>query len=167
MRVTVCLAGPADARDMAEIHMRSWEAAYAGILPAEYIEKKNKDRPALWERVLAEGNTTRHIILADGRAAGLLCLGPPEEDDAGGDAYELYAIYLHPDFYRQGVGTQALAFAFDKARGLGKREMTVWVFSENANAIAFYRACGFAPDGKTAVGEYGRPIESMRMRRTL
>jgi len=167
MTVSIRLALPADARDMAEIHMRSWEAAYAGIIPGEYIREKNRGRPALWERVLAGGNDSRYIIHAEGRAAGFVTCGPSRDDDARDGAWELYGIYLHPDFYRQGIGTQAVDFALGKARERGVREITLWVFAENADSIAFYRACGFSPDGKSQTGEFGKTLVMIRMRRAL
>ena len=38
-KVFIRLAVPADAPDMAEVHMRSWEVAYKDIIPAEYIRE--------------------------------------------------------------------------------------------------------------------------------
>ena len=35
--ITIRLAIPADAPDMANVHMRSWEVAYKDIIPAEFI----------------------------------------------------------------------------------------------------------------------------------
>ena len=167
MAVTIRLALPADAPAMAEIHMRSWEAAYRDIVPAAYIREKNAGRLELWRRVITEDNDSRYIILADGNPAGMLCIGPSKDDDAADGDYELYAIYLHPDYYRQGIGTQAVDYAVDTARKLGKLSMTLWVFAENANAIAFYSAVGFAPDGMARTGEYGKTLDTIRMRREL
>jgi GNAT superfamily N-acetyltransferase len=79
----------------------------------------------------------------------------------------LHGIYLHPDCYRQGIGTQAMAFAYDLARKMGKTIMTLWVFADNANSISFYKQCGFAADGKTKVLECGKPLTAIRMRRNL
>ena len=38
--VNIRLAVPSDASDIAEILMRSWEAAYGNIIPTDFIEKK-------------------------------------------------------------------------------------------------------------------------------
>ena len=49
-------------------------------------------------------------------------IAPPQNDDVGDDFYELHYIYLHPDYFRMGIGTQAMVFAFEKLEVLGKRE---------------------------------------------
>jgi len=167
MTVTIRLAVPADAPRMAEIHARSWEAAYKDIIPMEYIKQKNATRPALWQRVITGENDRHYVILSDGITAGIMTVAPPKDDDVGDNFYELHGLYLHPDYYRQGIGTQAMEFAFTKARSLGKTAMTVWVFVENVNSIEFYEKCGFSADGKTNIHDYGKVVESIRMRRGI
>jgi len=163
MNIAIRLATPADAPAMAEIHMRSWEVAYKDIIPADFIREKNAARPAQWQRIITAENTAHYVIQADGKTAGFLHIAPPQDDDLDDNCYELCAIYLHPYYFRQGIGTQAMEFAFDKARDLGKTAMTVWVLAENANTIHFYEKCGFDEDGKTKEVEYGRILECVRM----
>jgi hypothetical protein len=77
--VTIRLATPADASDMAEIHARSWEAAYKDILPAEYIKKQSEKRPGLWQKIMSEENTSQYVIRTDGRTVGIMCAAPPKK----------------------------------------------------------------------------------------
>jgi GNAT superfamily N-acetyltransferase len=115
--ITFRLAVPADAPDMAEVHMRSWEAAYKNIISEEYIKEKNATRPALWKRIVTDENQYQCVILENGKTVGIMCVVPkPQEDDLSGEFAELEDIYLHPDYYRQGIGTQAMEFAYEKAR---------------------------------------------------
>ena len=165
--IVIRLAVRADAPDMAEVHMRSWEAAYKDIVPEEYIREKNALRPALWERVLSEANTTQYIIKKGGKTAGMIGIGPSRDEDAGSDVYELMGLYLLPEYFRQGIGSQAMEFAFDKARELDKKIMTVWLMADNLNAKSFYEKCGFTKDGKSRISERGRIMEDIRMRREL
>lgn len=166
--ITIRLAIPADALDMAEVHMRSWEAAYKDIIPAEYIKEKNSTRPALWQRIITDDKTTQYVIQNDGKTVGIMCVVPrPQDDDADDTVCELEGIYLHPDSYRQGIGTKAMEFAFDTARGWNKYFMTLWVFSDNVNSIRFYKKLGFAPDGKTKTYDMGKVMDCIRMRKEL
>ena len=167
MNITIRLAKPSDAPDMAEVHARSWEVAYKDIIPMEYIKQKNATRPDLYKRIITDDNTTRYVIQVNGKTVGIMCIGTPECDDADDNYYELHGIYLHPDYYRKGIGTQAVNFAFGIARKLGKKFMNVWVFAENANSINFYKKCGFSADGKTNTREYGKVLEAIRMRKEL
>jgi RimJ/RimL family protein N-acetyltransferase len=127
--ITIRLATPADAMDMAEIHARSWEAAYKYIIPMEYIKEKNATRPALYQRIITDENTTQYVIQADEKTVGIMWAAPPKTEDieilndTGTDDsfYELHVIYLHPVYYRQRIGSQAMEFALDKARKAGKQ----------------------------------------------
>jgi len=167
MGITISLATPTDAYDMAEIHTRSWEAAYKDIIPPDFIREKNTTRPALWQKILTSENTSQYVIRKDGKTVGLMGLNRPNDDDLGDNFYELQAIYLHPDYFRQGVGTLAMNFAFDKARSLCKTDIVVWVLEENLAAIKFYQKFGFAADGKTKEVNYGRTLKLIRMRLRL
>ena len=167
MNIKIRLAKPEDASDMAEVHMRSWEVAYKDIVPMEYIRAKNATRPEKWKEILANENTTQYAIQADGKTVGILGVGLPQDNDADDNYYELHGIYLHPDYYRKGIGTQAVDFAFNKARELNKKYMNVWVFAENYNSIKFYKKCGFVADGKTKDYNCGKILKCIRMKKEL
>ncbi|NLU35726.1 MAG: GNAT family N-acetyltransferase [Clostridiales bacterium] len=123
----------------------------------------------MWKRVLSEENSIHHIILYENTPAGILTFGQPMHENPGiDDSYwELHGIYLHLDYYHQGIGTKALEFAMEKAREAGKKNMLLWVFEENLNAIKFYKKCGFSPDGVRKVYNCGKDIECIRMRRAI
>ena len=167
MNITIRFAIPADAPDMAEVCMRSWEAAYKDILPADYIREKNATRPELFKRVITDENENTYVIQKDEKTVGIMRIAPPQDDDVNENYYELHYIYLHPDHFRQGIGAQAVKFVFDKARELDKRFMTVCVFAENINSIKFYEKCGFEADGKTAVQNRGKEVVIIRMKADL
>jgi len=167
MNITIRLAIPADAPDMAEVHMRSWEVAYKDFIPADYIREKNAGRPALWQRIITDENTTQYVIQSDGKTCGIMCVAPPQDEDVSEEFYELHGLYLHPDYYRQGIGTVAMDFAIDIARNLNKTQMTVWVFADNTNSINFYKKCGFTVDGATKILQCGKPLTAIRMRRKI
>jgi len=167
MNITIRLAVPADAPDMAEVGMRSWEVAYKDILPADYIREKNATRSEQYKRVITDENENSYVIQKDGKTVGIMKIAPSQDGDTDENYYELHYIYLHPDYFRQGIGTQAVEFAFDKARGLGKRFMNVWVLAENENSIRFYEKCGFEADNKTATQNRGKEVVIIRMRADL
>ena len=49
-------------------------------------------------------------------------------------------LYVHPDRWRRGIGTQLLGAALAES---GDREVRLWTFQANARALGFYRAHGF------------------------
>jgi GNAT superfamily N-acetyltransferase len=152
---------------MAEIHARSWEIAYKDIIPMEFIKEKNATRQALYQRIITNENTTQYVIQENCKTVGIMRVAPSQDNDVDDSTYELHCIYLHPDYYRKGIGTQAIDFAFGKALDLGKKYMTVWVFAENENAIKFYGKCGFISENKTKLINYGKAMKCLRMKKNL
>jgi len=167
MDITIRLAIPADAQDMAEVGMSSWEAAYKDILSADYIREKNASRLEQFKRNITNENNEQYVIQLDGKTIGIMKIALPVDDDLDDTFYEVHFIYLNPDYFRRGIGTQAIKFAFDKARELGKKNVSIWVFSENTRTIKFYEKCGFVRDGKRAMQDRGRPVEIIRMQSSL
>jgi len=143
--------------------------AYKDIIPKKYIKEKNATRDPMWRRILSEENNIHYIILNDNIPVGILSVGPPQHDNIGIDDsfWELHGIYLHPDYYRRGIGTKAIEFAVEKAKAAGKTNMILWVFEENKNAIKFYEKCGFKPDGARKIYNCGKDINCIRMRKSL
>lgn len=175
MEVTIQLAKPVDAPDMAEIISRSWEAAYKDIIPAEAIRKQNATRLSLFKRIITEKNDSQYVIRAEGKTVGIMSLALPQKEDIevfdgiGIDDrfYKLHGIYLHPDVYRKGIGRQAVHFAEQKALDYGKSNMILWVFAENTGSIRFYEACGYLADGAVKYYQYGKKMKCIRMRKKL
>ena len=71
-----------------------------------------------------------YVIQYEGKTIGIMSIAASQDDDIDGGCYELQNIYLRPDHFRQGIGTHALTYAFNRARGLNKTSMIVWVFSD-------------------------------------
>jgi len=161
------LATPADAQDMAEVGMRSWEVAYKEILPADYIREKNATRPDLFKRVITDENQNSYVIQLGGKTVGIMKLDAPVDDDLTDEYYELHYIYLHPDYFRQGIGAKAMDFAMEKARELGKKHISLWVISENTSSVKFYEKCGYRRDGHTRMQNRGHDVEIIRMTRQV
>ena len=165
--VTIRLAVPADAPDIAEVLIRSWEVAYKDIVPSEYIKERNATRLEQFKKSITDENKNHYVIQKQGKTVGSMWVAQSQDDDMGGDCYEVHSIHLHPAYFRQGIGTQAMGFAFDIARNLGKKTMIVWVIEENTNSIKFYEKCGFEADGKTKDREYGKVLKLIRMKKDL
>ena len=153
-----------DAPAVAEVHSRSWEVAYADLVSAEFLAQRRAERPERWRDILSGGGKSDIFVsVLDGNVVGFMSVGPPRDEDLGDAFYEVYAIYLHPDVYRRGIGRQLMELAHTLARTKGKTSMALWVFEDNAPSRRFYEACGYQPDGAWEVEEYGgRPLRSLR-----
>jgi ribosomal protein S18 acetylase RimI-like enzyme len=150
MTVRIREAVPADARTIAEIHVRSWQAAYRGQLTDDYLEGlRAEDRLDQHRRGLEEPMAEwRTWVAEDERGvAGFAVTGPSQDADADPKTGEVYAIYLEPDRVGTGVGRELFAHAVGDLRGRGFRTATLWVLETNELARRFYENAGWKPDG--------------------
>lgn len=68
-------------------------------------------------------------------------------------------LFVAPDCQGQGIGRALIAQALALKGGL-----TLEVYTQNAQAVAFYRALGFTELSRRAMDDDGLPFESIRMR---
>ncbi len=161
-------ATAADSETMADIHRRSWSAAYAGLLSAEAIAQKNAGRSALWKRLLQEEsqeNANYFLAEADGVPAGMISIGSYRDENIP-DIGEIRAIYLLPEYWNRGIGSQLIAFAMAELKKAGYHQVSLWVLSTNANAIRCYEKNGFKQDG-SKLDTIGTPVTELRYSRSL
>ena len=134
--------------DVARVHVRSWQAAYRGLLPAEYLDAlKPEDRAARY--IFENPDTTKPwTIVAEDNSliAGFATTAPARDADAQGCG-ELYALYVDPDYWGRGIGAQLIEAARARLVELGFEQAVLWVMKGNARAERFYTIDGWQPDG--------------------
>ena len=161
-------AKAADSGIMADIHCRSWSAAYSGLLPEEAIRQKNATRSALWSRLLQTeqtGAASYFLAEMNGTPAGMISFGAYREKPTSSMG-EIHAIYLLPEWFRRGIGTALLDFAMRELKKLEYQQVCLWALSTNRNAIAFYEKNGFVQD--LCKQEFiGKTVTELRYSRTL
>jgi RimJ/RimL family protein N-acetyltransferase len=138
-------AQPTDAKGIAEIHVRSWQTAYDGIIPDIVLTRLSIDeREFVWKkRLMAEQPSLTLVLIVESTLAGWASVGPARDADCDPISIsELYGIYLAPEFWRSGFGTH-LYQAIEKRTIDETREMIVWVLDENNRGRRFYEASGF------------------------
>ena len=143
-------AVPADARAMAEIHVRSWQAAYRGQLTDDYLDGLSvEDRLEQHRRTLREPPAEwRTWVAQDGEhVAGFAVTGPSQDADATERTGEVYAIYLEPDRVGTGAGRALFERAVGDLRERGFDAATLWVLETNERARRFYEVAGWTHDG--------------------
>ncbi|HMO11331.1 MAG TPA: GNAT family N-acetyltransferase [Actinotalea sp.] len=160
-----------DAAAVAEAHVRAWQTAYRGLMPADYLAGLDvAQRADAWRAVIAEGPDGYGVLVAvlDGRVVGFAASGPARDQDAP-DLGELYAINLHPDAYARGAAPELLRAVERELARHGHGEAVLWVVPGNARARRFYEREGWAVDDATRPIEIaGRfTVEEMRYRRVL
>jgi GNAT superfamily N-acetyltransferase len=141
----------ADAAAIAEVHVRTWQAAYEHVFGAERLATVTVERRLpMWKEILS-GDTIGFVAEEDGRIVGLATVGPSREDDAEG---ELYAIYVEPQAWGTAAGHALMRAAVGGLCGRGYRDAILWVLEDNPRARRFYEREGWSLDGNRREGEH-------------
>jgi GNAT superfamily N-acetyltransferase len=132
-----------DADEVGRVHVRVWQEAYAGLMPADYLDGLDPVAfAASWrERLLEPRPGVRSWLARDERGVvGLTTSGPARDEDAPTPC-QLYAINVLARAHGTGVAHALLDTA------IGDRAAYLWVVEGNDRAVGFYRKCGFTDDG--------------------
>jgi GNAT superfamily N-acetyltransferase len=158
---------------IAIVHVRSWQAAYRGLVPQEYLDSLEvEQRYPVWERILGEAEWPRAgTFVADdgGDVVGFASICPSRDDDEEpASAGELAAIYLLPESWGMGLGRELMTFALSAFSDAAFDEATAWVLDTNSRARRFYEAAGWHADGAVKQdGRRGLVLNEVRYRRAL
>lgn len=132
---------------MAGVHVRSWQVAYRGLLPDDYLDRQRpEDRMARYTFGSAPGQPETILAVERDTIWGFATTGPSRDEDAKAVG-ELYAIYVDPQYWGRGVGRLLIAEARTRLMGRGFAQAILWVLVGNERAQRFYRLDGWRPDG--------------------
>jgi hypothetical protein len=142
------VARPVDAIAVARVHVRSWQAAYRGLLFDEYLDALQPEEWALrYSFTDPQGTEPVTVLAVEGsEICGLATIGPAGADERQ-TVGELLALYVDPDRFA---------------------EACLWVLAGNEWAERFYRLDGWLPDGSRRPAKVaGYSVEDVRYRRSL
>jgi ribosomal protein S18 acetylase RimI-like enzyme len=149
--MNVRLARPADARRIAEIHVRTWQVAYPGIVPDEYLGSLSIDRfEHMWGCHISKGTPEVLVAWDDESIVGWVAFGPSRDEGAAPDVAEIWAIYVDPMHWAQGVGRALWSGVRSRLREQAFVVVGLWAFPENERAGRFYRSLGFEVEAGSA-----------------
>lgn len=164
-------ATAADAREIAAVHVRTWQHAYAGILPNDFLEALDvARREVYWRDAVAMLGEDRRPWVAecDGSIVGFVSAGATRDDDGDASTGEVYAIYVDPACWSRGIGRHLMSDARGDLKRSGYASATLWVLAANDQARRFYEAGGWRPDGATRTETMrGVEVEELRYRLAL
>lgn len=163
-------ARPDDTDAIGVLHVRTWRAAYAGILPEPVLDGLDaRLKAAQWSRVFRPTARTRLFVAErDGSVLGFAAYGPHREPDLGDEAGELYAIYVAPEAWGTGAGHALMDAVVAGLRREGRATGVLRVLAANDRARAFYEREGWSFDRPTEPYDAdGTLIPEVRYRRAL
>jgi GNAT superfamily N-acetyltransferase len=156
--MTIRTAVLADAVAIAQLHTRSWQTSYRGILSDDFLQGPlPENRRVLWQSRLAETGRPDQLVLVDddgGAIRGFACAyfrADPEWDCL------LDNLHVVPDLKGKGLGRQLMTAVAEQVwRGNSCGRLHLWAYEQNLAARRFYERLGgaltlrqaeVAPDG--------------------
>ena len=159
-----------DAKAIATIHIRAWQAAYQGVVPSAFLDSLSvEQREAIWRQNLERRTSETWVADEGSQVVGWISAGQSRDADALLTTGEVWAIYVSPLHWRRGVGRHLWREAEGYLETAGFSDITLWVFRENAQAIAFYESIGLAiePGGEKTMTWGGVELFEIRLRKRL
>ena len=162
-------ARPDDAGPVAGVHVRSWQVAYRGLLPDDYLDGlRPEDRVTRYTFGSSDPDApSTTVATEDGVICGFVTTGPSRDEDSttGG---EVLALYVDPQAWGCGVGRLLMGEARLHMVRRGFTTAVLWVLVGNDRAQRFYRADGWEPDGRGRSAEvWNVAVDELRYRRPL
>lgn len=169
--VTIRPATPSDAAQIATIHVASWQHAYKGVLPDDYLAGLSPgDRLPMWESILTVPEPPTYVGVAEmeGQVVGFYSIGRSDEGDPP-DVQMLYTIYMHPAAMGRGIGQRLMDDAGRRMQARGATMGILRVLTANTQTLAFYERCGWTPDPASVRMEdaWGQQVETIRYSKRL
>ncbi len=155
-----------DAQQIAAVHVQSWQGAYRGLLPDDFLDNLSVERRITqWQNILADPANIVPVYEDDVQVVGFVSYGRCRDEDLDQDKTgEIFAIYLLPDRWGKGFGAALMKEGFARLEKQGYESVSLWVLAGNERAIHFYEQFGFRPDGATKVESRPGGIELYELR---
>ena len=158
-----------DAAAIGRVHVETWQATYAGLLPDGLLAAMSDVRQsAWWSRLLTDPGEARGVFVADDEEMGVVGFGscgrvrdPPEglsgrEKRVG----EVYTLYVEPDFQNQGLGRRLLDALFRQLNADGCDCVVLWMLADNPTRF-FYEGMGGVTVGQRVDTLAGADVEEI------
>ena len=149
------LARVADAATIAALHSASWQVAYRGMFPDDFLDNDAvADRLKVWQERFAdpdlETKTITILAESDGELMGFAHTIIDEDATYG---TLLDNLHVRRTEHRSGIGTRLMVETAEHLATLGRSTLYLWVLEDNDGARAFYRALGGEECGRGSVAD--------------
>ncbi|WP_419421288.1 N-acetyltransferase family protein (plasmid) [Legionella sp. D16C41] len=143
-----------DVEAIANVHICSWQAMYKEFIPEIVLQALSiTERMQQWHDLIKQGVQVL-IAEVDNKIIGFASICAFRDKMAEPLNGEISAIYLHPNYWRKGLGTKLCLAALGQLANLGYRVVYLWVLADNKQARQFYEFLGFELTSLTKMEEF-------------
>jgi ribosomal protein S18 acetylase RimI-like enzyme len=143
LALSIRVARPKDAAEVARIYIESWHDTYPAVLSRQMLcAMTPQGQTARWNAAI-RAQKRENVLVAEDAKAGLVAmasLGPARDKSLGYDG-EVYTLYVDPNYFGRGVGKTLLQGCFVALAQRGFTSCVIWAHAKN-NARFFYETMG-------------------------
>ena len=160
-----------DAKTVADIHVATWQAAYQGLMPDDYLQKITVDKRLAYWREAIEFSEPQLLVATEGeQIVGFVGFDRSRDPGSKSSTGEIWAMYVTPEHWGKGAGLALWDGAREGLKEEGCTQVTLWVLLRNERALRFYEhGAGFKremPSLKTVPFGSAR-LEEIRLKRSV
>ena len=139
-----------DAEAIAKVHVASWQAAYKGLMPEDFLANLSvEQRKTQWQQWLGQAEQVMMVCEVNGKVVGFSSAGKPRDTDVSIYTAELYTLYLLSDYWGKGYGKGLYQETFKELKTRGFKQLVLWVLDNNTRGQIFYQGMGLTHDGQS------------------
>lgn len=162
--VLIHRARAADAEQIGETRLRSWQTAYGAFMPTEFLSTLDPSANLDGLRqLLRSENPVPLVTIAEigNTVRGFSILGAPRSPE-GGASLELWALNVHPAYWRAELATRLVIQSLTGVSAAADVEL--WCVRGNVAAEALYLRRGFRRTGEERTTQHltGHPLTEGR-----
>ena len=161
--IRIRIAQPSDAGPIAELHVDTWRAAYAGILPDDVLLGLSPSAERRqWLPIIATSDHEFAVHIAEAADGELLGYGSAGPARPSGLPYtgEVYTLYVAPDHQGRGLGRLLLFTMLAQLHLQGFDSAMLWVLAANPSRF-FYHAMGGAVAAERRESHFGVALDEI------
>jgi ribosomal protein S18 acetylase RimI-like enzyme len=166
VRIVARPARPKDVDQATEVALAAWREGYRGVVPPGLMPDPRLLAARIRERI-AERGPPIGVGELDGTVYGWITFGASRDHDATPSVGEIWALNVHPDAWRRGIGRELVAYALGRLEQQSFAEVTLWTFRDTPGSRSFYEALGFRADGATQRRQASGGATEVRYRMSL
>lgn len=138
-------ANVSDGLAIGKVYCHGWQAAYRGLMPDFFLNALTPENCFAQRSHIAPDR--RFVAEVNGEVIGTATFGKPR-DRMGENLGELYSVYVLPEHWDGGHGSQLFRAVADRLKAQGYSGMYLWVLRDNTRARTFYEHMGMKASGK-------------------
>lgn len=161
---------PEEAEHLADLHVQTWQQAYATLLPEQYLRSLTaSQRLPMWQQLLGSPDRVAiFLAVVEESVVGFSCGGVSNDEDARSTTGEIWSIYLLREFWDKGIGKELHDVLLEEAQKRGFDEATLWVMESNDRTRRWYERQGWTLDGSQKTVElWETEISEIRYRKAI